>query len=155
MDDCYITSHKQKFATLCCSNGSFAGTVSIDVCISTTHRHFYQHVSNGFMHVALRQSDLIINFLWETYKPPSWFVNAKAYSLLHFNYSSGKAKQSMEIESTALGRQRETTCYEGKGSGTVLELSSTFSLVVLKRACSLVSSSKFRVDCKTPFWNFF
>ena len=65
IDSCNIAWNKQKFAMLRYSNGSFAGTVSMNIfsTTTTTHRNLYRHEANGFMRVALRlkcQSDLVI-----------------------------------------------------------------------------------------------
>ena len=57
MDGFNITRHKLMFATQLYKNGSFPGTVSIDVCTitTTTHRRVYHQKSNRFKHVLHRQ----------------------------------------------------------------------------------------------------
>ena len=71
MDSCNITWHKKKFAVLQCSNGSFAGTVSVDVRITTTMRKYlYHHVSDRFMHVSWTLWSPHCEKKWQTHKNP-------------------------------------------------------------------------------------
>ena len=103
----------------------------------------------------------------EHLKTPSRLANRKSMRYHTPQQSSRREKLRMKTESTALARQRETKYHKEKErervrerererewTDTDLELCFWFFVVVLRRACLLVLSSKLRIWCETPFWNF-
>ena len=100
------------------------------------HRHSYHHVSNRSMRKCQMKRRIE-----EHTKTPSWFTNTKVYSLLHFSVLVGN-KLSEKWVDCFCQIERNKILWKVRGQTLTLILTSSFSAVVLARACSLFSSSR-------------
>ena len=82
---------------------------------------------------------------WRTHKNLPWITNTKVYSLLHFLSSRWGERNSSKTESNAMRRERKRAVAD-------LQLSSTFSLVVLTYAFSHGLSSTLCVRPPTALY---